>query len=240
MNPRRVVGLLPLPLLFGCDLLPIGGPVRVEYDFDDGAQGWTAGFADYSPGMEPTLEFDCGVRALPSELGDGRGYFIGGSNRSDDLLMYLTRRLGPGQGLMPNHTYRVDFVITLASNAPSDCAGIGGAPGEGVTLKAGATPTRPELRLTDEGTWRLNVDTGQQTSGGTAASVIGHIANGLPCESVDMQDPPYVRLQRQHTHTHTVQTGAAGEVWIIVATDSGFEGRTELYYEHIAIALTPQ
>lgn len=240
MNPLRVLCLVPLVTLFGCDLLPIGGPVRVAFDFNDGAQGWTAGFADYSPGMEPDLEFDSGVRALPAELGDGQGYFVGGSNRSDDLFMYLARRLGPAQGLVPNRTYRVDLEITLASNAPSGCFGIGGAPGEAVTLKAGAAATRPVLQLAGDSVWRLNVDVGQQTTGGTAASVIGDIANGLPCESVDPEAPPYVRLQRQHTHTHTVRTGPTGELWIILGTDSGFEGRTELYYMRVTVELTPQ
>lgn len=224
-------------VLGGCGWCPPDG-TTLRFDFGEGALGWTAGYADYSPGMEPIIEFDAGVRPLPAELGGGQAFFIGGSNRSDDLFMYLTLRLGPAHGIVPNATYRVDFAITLASNAPSDCFGIGGSPGESVTLKAGATPTRPELALAGDGIWRLNVDVGQQTAGGAAASAIGHIANGLPCESVNLTDPPYVRLRREHTHTHTVRANPAGELWLIVGTDSGFEGRTELYYERIEVELT--
>jgi hypothetical protein len=243
LHVKTTVSLLPLLLVasVGCNLLlPDDGKLRFDYNFDNGTNGWTAGFADFSPGMEADVEFDSGIRPLPAELGEEQGFFIGATNRSDDLFMYLTRRLGPPEGIVPSATYRVDFVITLASNAPSGCAGVGGSPGESVTLKAGATPTRPSLLLADDGVCRLNVDTGQQSQGGTAASPVGNIANGLPCQSVDLNDPPYVRLQRQHTHTHLVRASSTGELWLIVGTDSGFEGRTELYYEQITVELTPQ
>ncbi|MDE0699169.1 MAG: hypothetical protein OXH61_00425 [Acidimicrobiaceae bacterium] len=36
----------------------------------------------------------------------------------------------------------------------------------------------------------------------------------------------------------TVETDDDGSVWLIVGTDSGFEGLTRLYYDRIAYTLT--
>jgi hypothetical protein len=133
------------------------------------------------------------------------------------------------------------FTIGLASNAPSGAVGIGGAPGESVYLKAGASPVEPEVYLdSDTDYYLMNVDKGSGNSGnGEAASVTGHIANGLPAEEVDPQNPPYVSLTRRHEHHWTVNASPDGEIWLLVGTDSGFEGLTAIYYQSIAVTLIP-
>ena len=68
--------------------------------------------------------------ALPTELGiPGTGYYIQGTNTSDDLFMFLTRRLTSQDGIEPNVQYLLDFNLTLASDAPSNAIGSGGAGG---------------------------------------------------------------------------------------------------------------
>ena len=37
-----------------------------------------------------------------------------------------------------------------------------------------------------------------------------------------------------------VTPGADGSVWLIVGTDSGFEGRTSLYYTRVVAEFTPR
>jgi hypothetical protein len=86
----------------------------------------------------------------------------------------------------------------------------------------------------------MNVDKGAGNSGnGTAASVIGNIANGLSPDEIDMENPPYVSLKREHEHLYTVNASPDGELWLLAGTDSGFEGLTGIYYQSIAVTLSP-
>jgi hypothetical protein len=216
--------------------------VHLEFNFCDGAQGWEAGFAEYATEMEDTMQLGAGIRPLPSELGiEGTGYYLEGMNHSDDLFMFLKRRLGTDDGVVPSQEYRIKFTIVFASNAPSGAAGIGGPPGESVFLKAGASTVEPDVYLdSDTGHYLMNVDKGLGNSdSGEAASVTGHIANGLSAEEVDLQNPPYVSLERQHEHEYTITASPDGELWLLVGTDSGFEGLTGIYYQRVAVTLKP-
>ncbi|HEX8637209.1 MAG TPA: hypothetical protein VF692_04025, partial [Pyrinomonadaceae bacterium] len=144
--------------------------VEIEFNFNQGTHGWTAGFADYPPNIGTGYELGAGIRWMPRKLTrtPRRGFYVQGHNRSDDLFMFLKRRLTAGDGIVAGRTYRITYVITIASNAPSGCAGIGGAPGEAVTLKAGASSIEPLAVLQTNGYLRMNVDKGNQSLGGTA------------------------------------------------------------------------
>ena len=216
----------------------ISSSVRLDFDFRDGAQGWEAGFAEYSPDMMDMM-LEAEIRPLPPELGvNGAGYYLQGMNHSDDLFMFLKRRLGTDDGVVPaGQEYRVMFTIVFASNAPSGAVGIGGAPGESVYLKAGASAAELDVYLDSaDDHYRMNVDKGPGNGeGGEAASIVGNIANGLSAE----EGPRYVSLQRQHKHQYTVNASPDGELWLLVGTDSGFEGLTGIYYQSIVVALVP-
>jgi len=182
-----VVGLI----VYGV-VTAISSSIRLDFDFRQGVQGWEAGVAEYSPEMEGMM-LEAGIRPLPSEIGiNGTGYYVQGMNHSDDLFMFLKRRLGTDDGVVPGQEYRVMFTTVFASNAPSGALGIGGSPGESVYLKAGASMVEPEVYLDSEtGYYLMNVDKGSGNSGnGTAASVIGDIANGLSAEEIDLENPP--------------------------------------------------
>lgn len=217
--------------LTGCSL-------RRTYDFRAGAQGWEAIFADYAPGMEPGLELEEGLLPLPAELElPGSGYLLSGFNQSDDLFMGLVRRLTTADGIEPGRAYALDYTIVVASAAPSFCPGIGGAPGESVFLKAGAAGTEPATFLDlSDGVLRLNVAKGEQSQDGSEASVLGNAANGLPCEP---GNDTFVSLRFEHRHLPPVAANGAGELWLLVGSDSGFEGTTSLYYQRIEVKLTP-
>jgi len=221
-------------------LAAMSPPVHLEYDFCQGAQGWEANFAEYAPDMKDTMQLEAGIRRLPSEIeSECTGYYLQGMNSPDDLFMFLKRRLGTDDGIEPGQKYRVTYTLVFASNAPSGAAGIGGPPGESVFLKAGASAVEPDVHL-DSATdyYVMNVDKGPGNSGGgQAASVVGHIANGLSADEIDMADPPYVSLVREHTHRYSVTAGSDGELWLLVGTDSGFEGLTGIYYQRIEVTL---
>jgi hypothetical protein len=223
-------------------LAAISSPVHLEFDFCQGVQGWEAGFAEYAPDMEDTMQLEAGISPLPSELeSECTGYYLQGMNSPDDLFMFLKRRLGTDDGMEPGQKYHVTYTIVFASNAPSGAAGIGGPPGESVFLKAGASAAEPEVYL-DSATdyYVMNVDKGLGNTGeGKAASVVGHIANGLSADEIDITDPPHVSLVREHTHRYKVTANPDGELWLLVGTDSGFEGLTGIYYQRIEVTLKP-
>jgi hypothetical protein len=217
-------------------------PVSISFDFRNGALGWEAGFADYPPATDTggSYQLVAELRSLPPELSvNGTGFYIQGINRSDDLFMFIKRRLDSADGIVAGQTYQITFNLVFASNAPSGCGGVGGPPGEGVYLKAGASPAEPIALFESSpltGWLRMNVDHGGAPQGGIAASTTGNIANGRPC---DLGPYPFVSIQRTHQHTSLVNANSRGELWLLVGTDSGFEGFTPLYYQQIDVTLTP-
>ena len=213
-----------------------GPAARWHYDitaFDDGSTGgWLPGFADFSP-ETAAVNRVAELRDLPRTVtGSGtRGYYLQGRNTSDDLFMYLKK---PVTGLAPGRAYRASFYVEVASDAPTGCVGIGGPPGEAVTLKAGATAREP-LALLDDGMVRLNIDKGNQVAIGADGVLLGNLANGVPCQDATGQ---YVVFRRSAAMTNTVRTDGTGALWVWVGTDSGFEGTTGVYYAFIAVLLT--
>lgn len=226
--------------LFAASVSAQNSTVEIEYNFQFGAQGWTAGFADYPPNIGTGYELDAGIRPMPRKLTrmPRNGFYVQGHNRSADLFMFLKRRLAREDGVVAKRAYRVEYVITLASNAASNCVGIGGAPGESVFLKAGASLIEPLAVLQPNGYLRMNVDKGNQSQSGAAASVAGNTANGIPCEQA-FPTLPFALIQRSHQHPNSVTANANGELWLLVGTDSGFEGLTRLYYQSIRVRLIP-
>lgn len=212
--------------------------LRRSFDFRAGAQGWEADFADYAPHMREALELVGEPRPLPAGLGlDGTGFLLSGFNQSDDLWMALFRRLGPADGLVAGRAYWIDYTLVVASAAGSGCAGVGGSPGESVYLKAGAADAAPATVLDPtDGYLRTTVAKGNQSTGGPQASLIGDVANGLPCET---GNGTFVSLRRTHRHPHPVTATAAAELWLVLGTDSAFEGVSSLYYQRVEVRLTP-
>ena len=141
-------------------------------EFNDGLDGWSGGFADYPVGSDVDYHLEWGWRLLPEPF-SGHGFHLAGTNRSDDLFMFLKKRI---TGLLPETEYLFGVEVTFATNAPNGCAGAGGAPGESVYLKAGISVEEP-LPVQKGGDWRMNIDKGNQGTDGKDARVIGNIAN---------------------------------------------------------------
>lgn len=213
------------------------GPTRsVDFDFDfaAGPQAWVAGFADYRPGDEAFLELESGYRRLPARLGPEMALYISGHNRSDDLFMFFWRRV---DGLRSATAYAATFTVEIATDVPRGCGGIGGSPGESVFLKAGAAPIEPVTRVDAGGMLRLAVDHGNQSGNGRHAVVLGTIENATPCElGVRRWER---KLLASVDAALTVETDALGSLWLIVGTDSGFEGSTSLFYTGFTVRLDP-
>jgi hypothetical protein len=209
--------------------------IVLRWDFNEGSGGWLAGFTDYTLEVSD-LRRMAEIRRLPAEVDSSRfGYFLQSMNRSDDIFMYLKTPLTHEMGLEANTRYGVTIDIEFLSNEPEGCFGVGGPPAEAVTLKAGVTPVEPiPLLIADY--VDINVDKGQQVTGGRDAGVVSHIGNGRACED---EGRPYVFLHRVYHHPEPVTSRPDGKLWVMVGTDSGYEGLTQLYYYSIQVTLRP-
>lgn len=203
-------------------------PIVVDetFDFENSDQGFTGGFADYPEGEEEFYELDSNISDIPNL--DTKGFMLKGNNHSDDLLMYITR----GFDVSPNTAYTVDLTFKLATNVPGNMMGIGGSPGASVYVKAGAAniPFVPELD--DSGYLRSNWDIGEQSNGGMDAVVVGNI------EKKDSDDDSY--QFKDFDAQFEVTSDDNGKVYILLATDSGFEGITQIYFDDVIVKIYPK
>jgi len=197
-------------------------------DFRTSRDGWAAEYTDYSEQLDTTnFEFRSAHVRLPAPLDTTkRSLMVATHNRSDDLFTYIKRKV---TGLQPNTTYRLVFEVELASQYATNSVGIGGSPGSSVYLKAGASAIEPR-RVKEGDYFTLNIDKGNQASGGKDALVLGHIGAGNDVNR-------YRLIQRNNiSQPLPARTNERGELWVFIGTDSGFEGLTTLYYNRSRIS----
>jgi len=212
-----------------------GGSQTFTFVFSSGPQDWVAGFADYPAGQEAFYELASGYQPLPAPIGPGASaWFLAGNNHSDDLFMFLKRRV---TGLRADAAFTATFTVEFATDVPRGCVGIGGQPGESVHVKAGAASTEPRTQPDASGHLRLTVDQGNQANDGRDAVVIGTIENAVVCGNAPRWE---LKSLQSRTNALTVRTDRDGALWLFTGTDSGFEGRTSIYITRFVAALTAQ
>lgn len=199
------------------------------YDFIGGYDGWAGDFADYPVTDSVFYELEFIRTTLPAPLDTSKyALKISGNNHSDDLFMFIKRKI---TGLIPNTTYQLQVGVEFGSNAPTNAFGVGGPPGEGVRMKAGASIVEP-LKVDSSGFYLMNIDKGNQSNPGVDMDTIGHVG-------VSDTTTVFTLINRSNaTHLFVITTDANGEVWVSIGTDSGFEATTTLYYNHITLIFT--
>lgn len=209
-----------------------------EYSFDDEPGDWTALFSNYGVGREDDFELVSGYRPLPAPLDSGQtGFYLSGKNLSDDLNMFLKHHLN---GLEPETTYELAFEVSFATDAPTGCAGVGGPPGEAVTVHVDASETEPG-RIVDDSRkgefYRLNL--AEEYEGDAQSwyrsTEIGDVANSRKCEEGGQYE-----IKTLSGGTRTAATDAEGNLWLLVGTRSGFEATTSLYYTEVKVEVREQ
>jgi len=231
MNKLFIIALAALLLFSGCkdDVVNPIEPKEFTFDFNVNSEGWVGDFADYpnDPNVEDFYKLEFSHSTLPSPLSSSEGALKqSGNNHSDDLFMFVKKKL---TGLVPNTNYNIDIEIEFATNAASGGAGVGGAPGESVAIKAGSSPFEPFKVIDNSDNWyRMNIDKGNQQIGGNDMKKIGDFSNGT--------DLYIYKLKTLKTISPiNIKSNSNGEVWIIVGTDSGFEAITTIYYNSIKV-----
>jgi len=201
--------------------------LRMDFSSDAaGDMGWLADYSDYAIPQENLMEFESGRAMLPPPLpNDQFGFKLSGHNRSDDMFMFMYYSL---TGLLPNREYTVTFDLEIASKYAANSVGIGGSPGSSVYLKVGAVGKEPKKELLGD-YYAMNIEKGQQSQGGPDMQVIGNIAIGD-----DKQE--YELINRNNSNEpFKGRTDSNGNLWLIIGTDSGFEGLTTIYFNKINI-----
>jgi hypothetical protein len=239
MSWRSIVFFFASLSISGCTLSPNETGLNVfvfESDFNEGQDQWTAGFTDYPAGEWDSAAFELMFEyaPLPAPLQHRKGMMLSGNNHSDDLFMFIKRKVS---GLSPETVYALDFDVEFASNAPTGAIGAGGAPGESVYLKAGASSLEPK-KVVDGGTCVLNIDKGNQSTGGEDLIVLGNIGVAPNVNDYTLIERSSSQYNYQHNTPFMARTNSKGELWLIVGTDSGFEGTTTLYYTRISIVFS--
>lgn len=201
------------------------------FNFQAGTDDWVGDFADYpnEPNVETFYELQFSHAMLPNPLSSSDGALRqSGNNHSDDLFMFVKKKI---IGLEPNKIYTISIEIEIASNAASGSVGVGGAPGESVFVKAGASTIEPvKVLVNTDNHYRMNIDKGNQGTDGTNMKRIGDFANGTASNNY--------KLKNLSTSSPiSIQSGGNGELWLIVGTDSGFESTTTIYYNSIKATL---
>lgn len=221
--------------LFGCS--PGGtGEKAWAFSFDADAEGFEPIFADYHDDGSSLASFEMQAlhREIPVKGRESMGLYIAGHNRSDDLFMGYVKRL---DGLRGNQAYTFSVSFKLATNVGGgDMAGIGGSPGSSVYVKGGVSTLKPEIALSN-GIYRLNIDIGAQSEGGKDMQMLGNMEKPPPTAEAGAEGSGEAAgfEYKDFSFAAQAETDSSGGAYLIIGTDSGFEGFTEYYLDDITV-----
>jgi len=207
-----------------------GHNLAVSYDFSAGNQGWKAGFADLPVNYNKeiyALQYTWELLPLAGNTSN-YGLKLKGANRSDDLFMFLTQKIAQ---LAPNTAYQVKLNFGMYTDEAGGMSGIGGAPAEAVHVKAAVLGKEPKAVQKDDGSglyYRMNIDKGNQSEEGADAKIVGNIAKP------ESDKEGYQRVD--FSYNARVTSNANGELFLLIGTDSGYEGLTTLYFDDIRLS----
>lgn len=199
----------------------------LTFDFNQNDGGFTPIFSDYpnEQGVEEFYELRSGHEEVPIAEA-GKGLFLSGNNHSDDLFMGYYKDLS---GLVPETEYQFTVRFQLATNVENDMIGIGGAPGESVFVKCGVASKEPENSLDSLNHFCLNIDKGSQSTSGSDMIVVGNLAKE------EINRPGEYEFNEIETKV-IARTDEAGTAYLVIVTDSGFEGVTSYYLDDISVS----
>lgn len=199
----------------------------LTFDFNQNDGGFTPIFSDYpnEQGVEEFYELRSGHEEVPIAEA-GKGLFLSGNNHSDDLFMGYYKDLS---GLVPETEYQFTVRFQLATNVGNDMIGIGGAPGESVFVKCGVASKEPENSLDSLNHFCLNIDKGSQSTSGSDMIVVGNLAKE------EINRPGEYEFNEIETKV-IARTDEAGTAYLVIGTDSGFEGVTSYYLDDISVS----
>lgn len=219
--------------------------VTFSWDFNNGAQGWEAGLANYTTDLTNSIPANwyAGIVPLPGDVEGRQGFLQEASNSMDRRIMFIKHRLSPGSGLVPGQRYLVSLDVTYLSNIPDDVGGLdGSAANIPVKVNIGVMeptivtePVLPPTRFDGAGhvitrnIHTLNIQ--PELDSGAQTTVVGKLGNGHLTE----ERAGWVSVRRQTEHQAIVTTAKDGSLWLLAAADLGFAGGATFYYQTISL-----
>ena len=205
-------------------------PITYSYDFEEDEEGFEAIFSDYHDDGNnyESYEMKSDYTSIPVTGVSSKGLYIKSMNRSDDIFMGYVKEI---TGLLKDQSYTFDISFQLATNVDAGGFGIGGSPGTAVYIKAGMVTEKPEMEKDEIGVYRFtNLDTGSQASGGKDLLQIGN---------VEKPEENWVEgfMFKSFSTTVTAKTNSEGSIYLMIGSDSGFEGLTEYYIDDVSIVI---
>lgn len=228
MNRYTIFAFLLMLVFISCKKDKEKDMKEFEFDFTENTEGWEGFFSDYPVGSESFYELEFAHSYLPPPLDETvRALKISGNNHSDDLLSLIVKKI---DNLRPNTVYSVTFNIEIASNVTINAPGAGGSPD--LEFGVGGLSYKPENSV-NAGYYRPNftslLQSRQSNEVLQSAGRIG-VSTDHPA--------PYTLVNRNNlSEPMPLKTNNNGELWIMIGTDSGFEGITTLYYKSIKIRM---
>jgi hypothetical protein len=227
MKMSRLILVLAVLLLSACSLEDDGGLeiFSLNFDFSTGAEGWVADFTDYpvseNPLADSVYEWKAEFTSAAVATAGENAFMISCNNVSGDVFMFLKKKV---EGLKPNTNYNVVYEIELASNAVA---------GQGVILKGGASELEPK-KVIENNYYVLNIDKGSDTTSGENALAFGDI--GVANPSTDYNST--VKGNFDYYAPFITRTNSKGELWLVLGTDSLYEGTTTVYFTKINLVFS--
>lgn len=203
------------------------------------------GYVDYEFDMEKDIDFSDIVADVPLDFMEdnfydyefsvedspienmGKAIRIVGDNHSDDMFMGFYKKI---TGLEGNKEYIFKLGFDLGTNVSSNMMGIGGSPGSSVYVKAGIIPIEPKTIVKNDYYRIENIDKANQSKSGKDLKVITDLQKTSGDTSNDYE---YKKVMQYFI----AKTNDDGEAYIMIGTDSGFEGLTEVYYDNIKLSV---
>jgi hypothetical protein len=224
---RRLIAAFIVILFSSCNVDDTAGIeiFSVYYDFSDGSQGWTADFTDYPVNEDPLADsvyhWKAEFTASAGDINGQNAFMLSCTNVSGDVFMFIKKKI---DGLKPNTNYNVAYEIELSSNAQA---------GQGIILKGGASDLEPK-KVIENGYYILNIDKGAATTSGENAISFGDIGAVSPSSN-------YSSVVKGNLNSYTpfiTRTNSKGELWMVLGTDSLFEGTTTVYFTRINLVFS--
>lgn len=201
----------------------------LSYDFEQDDAGFYPIFADYHDDGNnfESYQMTSKYGDIPVSGHQSKGLYIASMNRSDDLFMGYVKKI---EGLESNKEYTFDVQFKLATNQEAGMIGAGGSPAESVFVKCGIVSIEPKVTLnTENNIYRMNLDIGSQMADGKDMQMIGNIAKPAESEVQGFDFKPFEAII-------TAKTDDKGAAYLVIGTDSGFEGFTEYYIDDVEIS----
>lgn len=200
------------------------------YDFSTDTYGWSGDFADYKAqdSLKSDLRFGFSNRpANISNFDDQKSIMLSGNNQTKSLFMFLKKKV---DGLIPNKEYTVVFEVEFATNVATLSSE------DSIYLKVGATQQEPK-KVIQSDYCRVNIDKGNAADdSGRDMTVIGSIGTSVEYTN------DYTLVKKSNFSSAkkviAVHANDNGEVWLVVGTDSTYQGTTSIFYTSINIVFS--